>query len=231
MTGTPDEPAKAGISVADIAAGMYAYTGILTALYERERTGAGTDAGGVHARGAGRVDEPAVLFADVRRGAAARGPARARVDLAVRAVPAGDGHAVFIGVQNEREWAALCAQLLGDPELAAPRFPGNPDRVAHDDELTRLIEAGLAGDDRGRGGRAAGRAGHRQRPAADGRGARRPPAAGRPGPLADRVDPRRSGADAAAAGHGGRPHAVDRPGAGARRAHRRNPGDRPAGIR
>ena len=57
---------------------------------------------------------------------------------------AGDGNAVFVGVQNDREWAVLCAELLGDPELAA-RFPTNPDRVAHDDELTRLIEVRLAG--------------------------------------------------------------------------------------
>lgn len=57
---------------------------------------------------------------------------------------AGDGNAVFIGVQNDREWVVLCVELLGDPRLAA-RFPTNPDRVAHDDELTGLIEAGLAG--------------------------------------------------------------------------------------
>ena len=57
---------------------------------------------------------------------------------------AGDGNAVFVGVQNDREWAVLCAGLLGDPALAA-RYPTNPDRVAADDELTRLIEAGLAG--------------------------------------------------------------------------------------
>ena len=55
----------------------------------------------------------------------------------------GDG-VVFIGVQNDREWAVLCTDLLGDPALAA-RFPTNPDRVAHDESLTGLIEAGLAG--------------------------------------------------------------------------------------
>ena len=144
VTGTPEAPCKAGISVADIAAGMYAYSGVLTALYERERTGRGSSFDGVPARRAGRVDEPAVPLHRVRRAGAPAHRRAARVDLAVRPVP-GRGGEVFLGLQNEREWAVLCEQVLGRPELVTDeRFATNPDRVAHDAELTAIIEDALA---------------------------------------------------------------------------------------
>ena len=82
VTGTPEAPCKAGISVADIAAGMYAYTGVLTALYERERTGRGSSFDGVPARRAGRVDDPAVPLHRLRRAGAPAHRRPARVDLA-----------------------------------------------------------------------------------------------------------------------------------------------------
>jgi itaconate CoA-transferase len=144
VTGTEDEPAKVGISVADIAAGMYAFTGILTALYERERTGAGTALEVSMLEALAEWMTQPLLFASYGGVAPRRAGARHASIAPYGPYSAGDGKAVFIGVQNDREWAVLCADLLGDPALAA-RFPTNPDRVAHDDEITVLIEAGLAG--------------------------------------------------------------------------------------
>ena len=144
VTGTADEPVKAGVSVADIAAGMYALTGILTALYERERTGAGSALEVSMLEALAEWMTQPMLFATYGGAPPRRAGARHASISPYGPYTAGDGNVVFIGVQNDREWGVLCAQLLGDPELAA-RFPSNPDRVAHDDELTGLIEAGLAG--------------------------------------------------------------------------------------
>jgi crotonobetainyl-CoA:carnitine CoA-transferase CaiB-like acyl-CoA transferase len=146
ITGTSDEPSRCGISVADIAAGMYAYAGILTALLQRERTGRGTRVevsmlealvewmgypiyfsryGGKPPRRTGAT-HPSI---------APYGPHRA-----------GDGGLVILGLQNEREWETFCAEVLGRPELARdPRFSSNSARVAHREELTRFIEDALAG--------------------------------------------------------------------------------------
>jgi itaconate CoA-transferase len=144
VTGTEAEPAKVGISVADIAAGMYAYTGILTALYERERTGAGTAVQVSMLEALAEWMTQPLLFAGYGGAPPRRAGARHASISPYGPYTAGDGKVVFIGVQNDREWAVLCAELLGDPALAA-RFPGNPDRVAHDESLTELIEARLAG--------------------------------------------------------------------------------------
>jgi crotonobetainyl-CoA:carnitine CoA-transferase CaiB-like acyl-CoA transferase len=143
VTGTEDEPAKVGISVADIAAGMYAFSGILTALYERERTGSGTALEVSMLEALGEWMTQPLLYAAYGGTAPRRAGARHASIAPYGPYLAGDGKAVFIGVQNDREWAVLCAELLGDPALAQ-RFPTNPERVAHDDELTGLIEAGLA---------------------------------------------------------------------------------------
>lgn len=150
-TGSPEQPAKVGISVADIATGMYAYSGILSALYRRERSGEGAtlDVAMLDALGEWMM-QPAYYggFGDqtIRRTGARHasiapyGPYRA-----------GDGFEVFLSVQNDREWALLCGQVLDRPELADdPRFAHNPERVANDDEITLLLEdafAGSAADD------------------------------------------------------------------------------------
>lgn len=145
VTGTPESPAKVGISVADIAAGMYAYSGTLTALYERERTGAGTSFSVAMLDALGEWTSQPYFFAryggtpPLRSGAehasiAPYGPHRA-----------GDGGQVFIGIQNDREWVTFCERVLGQPELANhPRFTGNSRRVEHRAELTALIETSLA---------------------------------------------------------------------------------------
>jgi itaconate CoA-transferase len=146
ITGSGDTPARCGLSISDVAAGMYAYSGILLGLIERGRTGKGT-----------RV-ELSMLEALVewmgqplyfghyggkpqpRSGAehpsiAPYGPHRV-----------GDGREIIFGLQNDREWKKFCAEVLGRPELAEdPRFRTNSLRVEHRAELTRVIEERLAG--------------------------------------------------------------------------------------
>ena len=143
-TGTPEVPAKAGISVADIATGMYAFSGILTALYDRERTGRGASLQVAMLDALGELAMQPAYFSryggEPPRRTGARhpsispyGPFRVR-----------DG-SVFFGIQNEREWLVLCRDILGQPALAEdPRFATNPDRVTHNDELTAVIEKSLA---------------------------------------------------------------------------------------
>jgi itaconate CoA-transferase len=141
VTGTPDEPCKAGISVADIAAGMYAYSGVLTALYERERTGRGSSLEVSLLDALGEWMSQPYYYAvygeqDVRR----TGARHASIS------PYGPylGGQVFLGLQNEREWAVLCERVLHRPDLITDqRFATNPDRVAHDAELAAIIEAVL----------------------------------------------------------------------------------------
>jgi itaconate CoA-transferase len=123
---------------------MYAYSGILTALYERERTGAGTALEVSMLEALGEWMTQPLLFSVYGGVPPRRAGARHASIAPYGPYLAGDGAAVFIGVQNDREWTVLCSQLLGDPSLAA-RFPTNSDRVTHDEELTALIEAGLAG--------------------------------------------------------------------------------------
>jgi itaconate CoA-transferase len=143
-TGTEEAPAKAGISVADIAAGMYAYSGILTALYDRERSGRGT---ALHVAMIDALAEwmtqPA-YFSHYGQEPARRTGMRHPSISPYGPFSVRDG-AVFIGIQNEREWVVFCRDILRRGDLAADsRFAANTDRVAHNDALTEIIEAGLA---------------------------------------------------------------------------------------
>ena len=143
VTGTPETPAKAGISVADIAAGMYAFTGVLTALYERELSGAGTSVEVAMLDALGEWMSQPYLYAVYGGEPPSRTGARhASISpYGPYATAHGD---VFMGIQNEREWAVLCRDVLGRPELTEdPRFATNPDRVSHDHELTAIIESAL----------------------------------------------------------------------------------------
>ena len=143
VTGTPDTPAKAGISVADIAAGMYAFTGVLTALYERERTGAGTKVEVAMLDALGEWMTQPYLYS-VYGGEEPRRTGARHASISPYGPYAVAGGQVFLGLQNEREWTVLCRDILGQPELTDdPRFATNTDRVAHDDELSTIIEAAL----------------------------------------------------------------------------------------
>jgi itaconate CoA-transferase len=144
VTGTPEEPAKAGISVADIAAGMYAFSGVLTALYERERTGRGgcLEVAMLDALGEWMM-QPFYYSVYGGRPAQRTGARHASIDP-YGPYPAAGGSQVFLGVQNDREWAILATQVLGRPDLVTDeRFATNTDRVAHRDELTAIISAAL----------------------------------------------------------------------------------------
>ena len=142
VTGTPEAPCKAGISVADIAAGMYAYSGVLTALYERERTGRGSSFEVSLLDALGEWMTQPYLYT-VYGGQEPRRTGARHASISPYG-PYRDGQ-VFLGLQNEREWAVLCEKVLDRPELVTdPRFATNPDRVAHDAELTAIIEDVLA---------------------------------------------------------------------------------------
>jgi crotonobetainyl-CoA:carnitine CoA-transferase CaiB-like acyl-CoA transferase len=145
VTGAPDEPAKAGISVADIAAGMYAYTGILTALYQRERTGAGTALEVSLFEALGEwMGYPAYYAAYGGTPPPSMGASHATI-APYGPFAAGDGHQINLGVQNEREWVAFCEGVLQRPALAHDaRFVTNPARVAHRTELHAEITAAFA---------------------------------------------------------------------------------------
>jgi formyl-CoA transferase len=144
LTGTPDTPSKVGISIADIAAGMYAYSGILTALLARARTGGGTLVEvSLFDALAEWMGAPAYYTAyggsaPKRTGAhhasiAPYGPFRTR-----------DGQAIFIAVQNAREWSRFCTDVLGWPGLADDdRFRTNTRRVENRDALHLAIESTL----------------------------------------------------------------------------------------
>jgi itaconate CoA-transferase len=140
VTGSPDEPAKAGCSIADIAAGMYAYSSILAALLQRGRTGKGS-----------RIDVsmlesmvewmsyPLYYAFDGATPPPRAGAAHATI-YPYGPFPAGDGHTVMLGLQNEREWAAFCQRVLGQPELAVDeRFSSNSRRTSNRDELRSII--------------------------------------------------------------------------------------------
>jgi itaconate CoA-transferase len=141
ITGTPEQPAKAGCSIADIAAGMYAYSTILAALIERGKTGQGV-----------RLDVSMLesmaewmSFPLYYAYAGAEPPPRAGAAHATifpyGPFAAGDGQSVMLGVQNEREWQVFCAKVLLRPELASdPRFDNNARRVQARDALAAIID-------------------------------------------------------------------------------------------
>jgi formyl-CoA transferase len=140
LTGTPQEVARVGISVADIAGGMYAFTGILTALYQRATTG---QAPAVEVSLFDALSEwmGAPAYYTMYTG---RQPARAGAHHATIApyglFPTGDGGAVLIGVQNQREWDSFCAVFLEDRGIAADeRFASNSARVANRRALDEII--------------------------------------------------------------------------------------------
>jgi itaconate CoA-transferase len=140
ITGSADTPSRVGISVADIAAGMYAYSGILTALLVRAGTGAGTaiDVSLFDAL-AEWMGAPAYYTAYSNVEPPRSGAAHATIapyELFVSA----DQVEVFVAVQNAREWKRFCAVVLERPELADdPRFAANAARVQHRPALHDLI--------------------------------------------------------------------------------------------
>jgi crotonobetainyl-CoA:carnitine CoA-transferase CaiB-like acyl-CoA transferase len=145
ITGTEDAPSKAGISVADIAAGMYAYSGILAALLARTTTGRGTaiDVSLFDALGEW-MSAPAYMAAHSGREPARSGPHHATI-APYGPFPCRDGRAVHLAIQNAREWSRFCADVLRRPELADDaRFQTNTMRVQNRSALHELIERAFA---------------------------------------------------------------------------------------
>ncbi len=140
ITGTPEAPAKAGCSIADIAAGMYAYTNILAALIERERTGEGCaiDVSMLESM-VEWMGFPLYYAFDGAEPPPRAGAAHATI-YPYGPFPAGDGKIVMLGLQNEREWVTFCDKVLGQPALATDaRFTSNSRRAAARDELRAII--------------------------------------------------------------------------------------------
>lgn len=140
VTGTPDTPSKSGISVADIAAGMYAYTNILSALLLRATTGTGShiDVSMLEAMGEW-MGYPMYYAYDGAAPPPRTGAAHASI-YPYGPFMAGDGKTVMLGLQNEREWKAFCDTVLLQSEVATDaRFNNNGLRNTHREALQALI--------------------------------------------------------------------------------------------
>jgi crotonobetainyl-CoA:carnitine CoA-transferase CaiB-like acyl-CoA transferase len=145
VTGSPDEVARTGVSIADIAAGMFTFSAILTALYTRATTGA------VHPVSVSLFDalvewmSQPLYYGRYGGTAPPRTGARHPTIAPYGPFTAGDGQTILLAVQNPAEWQRLCETVLGRTDLVAdPRFATNPDRVANRDELEAIIAAAAA---------------------------------------------------------------------------------------
>jgi itaconate CoA-transferase len=144
VTGTPEQPVKAGIPAADIAAAMYAFSGVLAALVRRGTTGRG---GPVEVS---MLEALAEWMGHPLHHTLHGGTPPVRTGLAhaviapYDAYPTADGGRVLLSVQNDREWRRLAEQVLGRPELADdPAFATNPARVAHRDRTDEAVAKAL----------------------------------------------------------------------------------------
>jgi itaconate CoA-transferase len=141
VTGTPESPSKAGCSIADIAAGMYAYTNILSALIQRQKTnkGCNIDVSMLESM-VEWMNYPMYYAYEGAQPPIRAGAAHATI-YPYGPFNAGDGKSVMLGLQNEREWASFCAIVLRVSELATDeRFKSNSDRVANRNELKSIID-------------------------------------------------------------------------------------------
>jgi crotonobetainyl-CoA:carnitine CoA-transferase CaiB-like acyl-CoA transferase len=145
VTGSSAEPAKVGISVADIAGGMYAYSGILAALLQRERTGRGgvVRTSLLHAL-AEWMSQP-MLLATLTGSPPARNGSRHATIVPYGSYQTADGDEILLAVQNEAEWVRLCREVAGLPGLAEDgRYAGNQRRVEHRDEVEGALAPAIA---------------------------------------------------------------------------------------
>jgi crotonobetainyl-CoA:carnitine CoA-transferase CaiB-like acyl-CoA transferase len=142
VTGTPETPSKSGNSIADIAAGMYAYSGVLAALLQRERTGEGGHIDVSMLEALGEWMGFPLYYAYEGAPPPPRSGASHATIYPYGPFAAGDGKTVMLGLQNEREWKVFCEQVLLQPALAvAPRFASNARRNEHRSELQAIILA------------------------------------------------------------------------------------------
>jgi itaconate CoA-transferase len=142
ITGTPETPSKVGVSIADIACGMYAYSGILAALFRRERTGEGAAIEvSLFEALAEWMGFPAYFTLYGGKEPPRTGASHAAI-APYGPFECGDQEVIFLGIQNEREWERFCEVVLGQPALARDeRFASNSERVENVDVLHAEIEA------------------------------------------------------------------------------------------
>ncbi len=140
VTGTEADPVKAGCSIADIAAGMYAYSNILAALLQRQRTGRGQHLDISMLESLVEWMSYPLYYAFAGAPPPPRSGASHATIYPYGPFLAGDGKTVMLGLQNEREWTVFCDRVLRQPELAADaRYSSNSRRSAARDELRRVI--------------------------------------------------------------------------------------------
>ena len=141
VTGTPEEPAKAGIPVADIAAGMYAYSSILAALLRRARSGEGATLDITMFEALGEWMGFPAYFTAYGGSAPPRSGAHHATIVPYGPFQAGDGGTVFLSVQNEREFARFCELVLKNGDLFKdPRFASSPARQENRQALHARIK-------------------------------------------------------------------------------------------
>jgi itaconate CoA-transferase len=140
VTGTPEDPVKTGIPTSDIAAGMYIFAGVLAALLRRERGGGGA------ALDVTMFDSTVEWMGHQIQHSLHTGQQPRRMGLSHPVIapynryPTKDGEQVLIGVQNDREWRRLAADLIGRPELGTdPRYATNVARTTNRDEVDNLV--------------------------------------------------------------------------------------------
>ena len=142
ITGTPETPSKAGNSIADIAAGMYAYTNILAALLQRGKTGKGTVIDISMLEALSEWMSFPMYYAYKGANPPSRNGASHATIYPYGPFKAGDGKTVMLGLQNEREWAQFCEIVLENPALAQDdRFDRNFKRNEKRTELLEIIDA------------------------------------------------------------------------------------------
>ncbi len=148
ITGSEETPVKVGISIADIAAGMYALSGILMALIHRQTTGQGTVIDISMLETLAEWMGYPLNYAHFSGTAPARTGAHHATIAPYGPYRLKDGEDLFLAIQNEREWQAFCEVVLGDPSLARDqRFRQNSARVAHRAELNDFINQAFSDRD------------------------------------------------------------------------------------
>ncbi|MRG84830.1 CaiB/BaiF CoA transferase family protein [Salinibacillus xinjiangensis] len=141
LTGTEDTPSKTGISSADIAAGMYAYTGILTAILNRMKTGRGDIIEISMLEALGEWMGYPMYYSAYGGQEPKRTGASHSTIYPYGPFACGDGKTVFCGLQNEREWVIFCEKVLLNPEIATDeRFDANAKRSENREVLKEIIE-------------------------------------------------------------------------------------------
>ena len=139
VTGVADSPARVGVSIVDICSGMYAYSGILSALLQRGRTGKGSRVEVSMFEALGEWMTQPLYYAKYGKSIARTGTDHSNI-WPYGSFRTGDGKSVMLAIQNEREWASFCKTVLEQPGVAAdPRFASNAARVQNREALGTVL--------------------------------------------------------------------------------------------